>query len=75
MSTFKKAIADTQRVRVYKVEIYDIETDEMRLSRRMATQRGAEKMGGSIVQGTAVIIDPDQLERGEEWTPRDFKPE
>jgi hypothetical protein len=62
------------RVTVYKVKIYDIIADEVRLSRRMATEKGALTMGGEIVQDTATEIDDSQLEAGQEWTPKDFAP-
>ena len=60
------------KVTVYKIKLYDVTTDETRLSRRMATAKGAEIMGGQIFAETAIEIDVDQLERGEEWTARDF---
>jgi hypothetical protein len=63
-----------QTVTVYKVRVYDVVTDEMQLSRRMATPEGAVKMGGEIVSGTSVEIAASSLELGEEWTPRDFDP-
>jgi hypothetical protein len=31
-------------------------------------------MGGKIIPETGVEIDTDLLERGEEWTERDFVP-
>jgi hypothetical protein len=41
-------------VRVYKVKLYNVATDEMVISRRMATAAGAQMMGGDIVDGTEV---------------------
>jgi hypothetical protein len=62
------------KITVYKVGLYDVQNDEPRTSRRMATIAGAEIMGGWIIKGTEVEIDESQLEPGEEWTPRDFNP-
>jgi hypothetical protein len=62
------------RVRVYRVTVYDPETDKKFLSRRMATRDGAAIMHGTIIEDTEIEIDESQLERGEQWTPMDFKP-
>ncbi|GEC59210.1 hypothetical protein ACVIW2_000124 [Bradyrhizobium huanghuaihaiense] len=62
------------RTTVYKVKLYNIATDEVVISRRMATYEGAAKMGGWPVEGTGHVIDLADLEPGEEWTPRDFDP-
>ena len=62
------------KVKVYKVNVYNVMTDELVLSRRMATHEGAKKMGGFVLEDTEVEIDDSQLERGQKWTPRDFKP-
>jgi hypothetical protein len=59
---------------VHKVRIYDAKTDEMIVSRRYATPEGAETMGGTIIEGSAVVIDLTELEPGREWTQRDFVP-
>jgi hypothetical protein len=61
-------------VTVYKVRLYDISNDEMVVSRRMATVKGANMMGGDIIDGTEVEIDESQLEPGMEWTARGFDP-
>jgi hypothetical protein len=61
-------------VRVYKVKVYDVTTDESRVSRRMATEEGAAVMGGAIIPETGIEIDADRLEAGEKWTARDFVP-
>lgn len=58
------------KITVYKVELYHVASDESFISQRMATAKGASKMGGVIVDGTATEIDASQLEPGEEWTPR-----
>jgi hypothetical protein len=60
------------KVTVYKVNLYDVQNDGVRVSRRMATPEGTAMMGGWIVEGSAVEIDASQLEAGEQWTPRDF---
>jgi len=62
------------KVTVYKVRVYNVMTDEYVLSRRMATHEGAGIMKGEIIEDSAVEIDESQLELGEKWTPRDFKP-
>ena len=59
---------------VHKVHLYDAMNDETIISRRYATLEGAERMGGAIIEGTAVVIDLTELEPGFEWTPRDFVP-
>ncbi|WP_035677029.1 hypothetical protein, partial [Bradyrhizobium liaoningense] len=59
---------------VYKVKLYNIATDEVVISRRMATYEGAAKMGGWTVEGTGRVVDVTDLEPGEEWTARDFDP-
>jgi hypothetical protein len=62
------------KVTVYKVRFYDIQSDEFSFSRRMATEKGAARMHGEVMENTAVEIDASQLEQGEEWTPRGFNP-
>lgn len=62
------------KITVYKVGLYDVQNDERRTSRRMATVAGAEMMGGWVIDGTGVEIDRSQLEPCEEWTARDFDP-
>ena len=71
---FQTQVLNGFKVKVYKVRIYDVATDELRISRRMATQAGADKMRGETIPGTEVLTTSDQLERGEEWTERDFEP-
>jgi hypothetical protein len=61
-------------VRVYKVKFYDVTIDAMRVSRRMATEKGAAIMRGEIIRETEVAIDAGRLEPGEEWTAPDFVP-
>jgi hypothetical protein len=53
---------------VHKVHLYDAKNDETIISRRYATPEGAERMGGAIIEGTAVVIDFTELEPGFEWT-------
>ena len=62
------------KVTVYKVRIYDIQQDAWHVSRRMVTEAGAKIMGGEILRETETIISTEELERGEQWTPRDYKP-
>jgi hypothetical protein len=63
-----------ETITVYKVRLYDTRNDESLTSRRMATVQGAAMMGGWIIDGTGIEIDPSQLERGMQWTARDFDP-
>jgi hypothetical protein len=60
--------------RVYKVKLYNASTDEPIISRRMATRGGADRMGGSIIEGTAYVIDSTELEPAQGWTPIGFDP-
>ncbi len=62
------------KVTVYKIKLYDVATDQIRISRRMATREGADVMRGEIIPESAVEIDAARLERGEKWTERDFEP-
>jgi hypothetical protein len=48
------------------VKLYDVTNDESRISRRMATEKGAAIMRGAILDETGIEIDADRLERGEE---------
>jgi hypothetical protein len=59
---------------VYKVQLYDAKDDKPVISRRMATPEGADKMGGTIVEGTGYVIDLTDLEVGHEWTAIGFDP-
>jgi len=38
------------KVTVYNVKVYDISTDEQKISRRMATLEGAAKMQGTVIE-------------------------
>jgi hypothetical protein len=40
----------------------------------MATREGAARMKGVLLENTDVDIDESQLEEGEQWTPKTFKP-
>jgi hypothetical protein len=71
---FQTQASDSLRIKVYKIRVYNITTDEPCVSRRMATEAGAKEMRGVIIPGTEVLISSDQLEPGEEWTALDFKP-
>jgi hypothetical protein len=62
------------KVTVYRVKVWDQQAGGFRFSRRMATEKGATMINGKIIPDTAVEIEPDQLEQGEEWTARDFVP-
>jgi hypothetical protein len=60
-------------VKVYRVDFYDIQNDGMVRSRRWFTRKGAERAGGTLVEGTEVEIDDAHLEAGL-WTQRDYNP-
>ena len=75
MTGFQSKLAGMMKLIVYKVKLYNATMDESFISRRMATTSGAEMMGGSIIPESGIAIEPDQLEKGEQWTARDFKPE
>ena len=62
------------KVTVYKVQLYDALDDAPLISTRMATLKGANMMGGVIVEGSGIDIDGSQLEPGAQWTPRNFSP-
>jgi hypothetical protein len=64
----------TRKAKIYKVKMYNVTTDETLISRRMATEKGAARMGGEIIAESGIEIDADRLEPGEEWTARDFVP-
>ena len=65
---------NVETITVYEVRLYDARNDESFTSRRMATIAGAGMMGGWIIDGTGIEIDPSQLEPGMQWTLRDFDP-
>jgi hypothetical protein len=62
------------KVKVYRVTLYNVVTDEKIISRRMATRAGAVLMRGNVIEDTETEIDASQLELGEDWTPLDFRP-
>ena len=62
------------KVIVYRVRIYDAQIDGWHTSRRWATGKGVEMMGGVIIPNSEIEIDTSQLESGEEWTARDYNP-
>ncbi len=72
---FQTNVLNAMRVQVYKVRMYNAATDEFIISRRMATEVGADIMHGEIIPDTMILIDSTQLERGYQWTKIGFKPE
>lgn len=62
------------RTVVYKVQLYDAANDKPVVSRRMATEVGAERMGGIIIEGTGYTVDSTDLEDRQQWTAIDFDP-
>lgn len=68
-------MSETGRVTVYKFSIYDIGSDEMRASRRMATRDAIARVGGVAFEGSELEIDAAHV--GQEipgMTARDFGP-
>jgi hypothetical protein len=63
------------KVTVFKMKRYDMNKDEYVVSSRMATREGAAKFEHVVIEGTGVEIDEAQLEPGEQWTARGFKPD
>ena len=63
------------KVIVHRVRVHDHHIGTVVVSPRMATEEGAKRMGGQIVPDTAVEIDADLLETGEQWTRLDFDPD
>ena len=61
-------------VKVYRVSLYNVMTDQKIISPRMATLTGAARMGGEVIENTECEIDASQLELGEDWTSLDFRP-
>lgn len=59
------------RSEIFEVEGYDIHTDKMIKSRRMATRSGAVRMGCVVIEGTGKIVDSN-LVGLEGWTAIDF---
>ena len=58
---------------VYRFTIYDITTDEDRLSHRMGTRAAIERVNGTIVAGSEHEIDEAELGRDVAgMTDRDF---
>jgi len=45
-----RRIGKMAKVTVYNVKVYDISTDEQKISRRMATLEGAAKMQGTVIE-------------------------
>ncbi|MFW8587526.1 hypothetical protein ACOJBM_29445 [Rhizobium beringeri] len=62
------------KITVYRVRRYDITTDNYIDSRRLMTEKGARMICGEIIRSTAVEIDEEDLESGEEWTPIGYFP-
>ena len=48
---------------VYRFAKYDIATDEMVVSRRMATRAAIEMVGGVIIEDTGCLVAPGDLDR------------
>jgi hypothetical protein len=59
-------------VMVYKVKRYDWQSDEIIVSKRLATIEGARLMGGDIIGSSGVEIPESDLESGQQWTARGY---
>ena len=63
------------KVTVHMFRVYDAQTDEFLVSRRMATTEAIARARGEAVQGTAFEIDVTDLDPGiDGMTPRGFQP-
>ena len=62
------------KIKVYRVKVYDGNSDEWSVSPRMATREGVAIMHGKIIEESETEIDDSVLEYGEQWTPRYFRP-
>jgi hypothetical protein len=67
-------IVGMAKVKVYRVKVYDAHSDQWVISPRMATREGVAIMHGKIVEDTGIEIDDSELEYGEKWTAKNFKP-
>lgn len=67
-------IVSMAKVKVYRVKVHDAHTDQWVISPRMATRQGVAIMHGKIIEDTETEIDDSQLEDGEKWTAKNFKP-
>lgn len=61
-------------VTVYKVEVYDIHSDQYIISKRYATPNGAKQMNGRILFETEIRIPWHDLEADTEWTAIGYTP-
>lgn len=61
---------------VHKFQVYSIESDEFRTSRRYGTRDAIGTIGGSrVIEGTEIEIDASLLDKElHGFTPRDFRP-
>ena len=60
-------------ITLHQFSIYDITTDEPRKSRRWGTVEGIERVRGTVISGTATVVDSSvQLDGG--LTARNFEP-
>jgi len=60
---------------VYKFELYSIESDYFRVSRRYGTRDAIAKIGGKVIEDSKVSIEASQLgQELEGFTLIDFNP-
>ncbi|MET4070632.1 hypothetical protein ABID58_005439 [Bradyrhizobium sp. S3.2.6] len=63
------------KVTVYRFTQFDAQTDMRVTSRRWATRDAIELVGGTVLENTAIEIDPSHLTGGVEgMTSADFDP-
>jgi hypothetical protein len=63
------------QITIYKVQSYDINTDQNIISRRMMTKEGAKMHDSEIIPETALLVSRSVLIQGEEYTEIDFNPQ
>jgi len=48
-------------VKVYRFKKYDITTDQMQMSRRMATPEAIDRIGGEIIKSECLEVTPENV--------------
>jgi hypothetical protein len=60
-------------IEVFRVKIYDVQSDQHLVSKRLATKKGIETMRG-VAHGPPIAIPESDLQAGEQWTHIDYEP-
>jgi hypothetical protein len=63
------------QITIYKVQRYDINTDQNIISRRMMTKKGAKMHDCEIIPETALLVSRSVLIKDLEYTEIDFNPQ